>query len=205
MRWSANCAGHMAPALAALTARHPALNVRIVVDDRLIDLIDARVDLALRAGRLPDSNWVARRLCAFGWAICAAPGYLARAGTPRTPAELAAHTWIGHEAGAGTLPLELRGPGGARETLRVVPRVVCNNQLSIGQLCAAGIGLALLVRPDAAELLHGGRLVPLLADWTLADTPVWAVTPQRGGQPAKVRHAIAALAQTLRALPGAVD
>lgn len=196
-------AGHIAPALLALTAQHPALNVRVIADDRLIDLIDARVDLALRAGRLPDSNWVARRLCAFGWAVCASPDYLARAGTPRTPAELAPHMWIGHEAGAGSLPVALTGPGGARESLLLKPRVICNNQLSIGQFCAAGLGLAMLVKPDVAELLRSGRLVPLLADWQLADTPVWAVTPQRDGQPAKVRHAIAALEQTLRALPGA--
>ncbi|WP_395699795.1 LysR substrate-binding domain-containing protein [Aquabacterium sp.] len=199
-------ARHVAPALAPLLARHPALTLRLVVDDRMIDLIDARIDLALRAGRLADSSWVARRLCSFQWVLCAAPAYLAQRGTPQAPADLLMHEWIGHETGAGGFPIELQRAGRPQEAerIRVEPRIVSNNQLTIGQMCAAGLGLALLVRPDADDDLRAGRIVPLLADWQLASTPVWAVVPQRDTQPAKVRHAIAALQTALRALPGAV-
>jgi len=197
-------ARHVAPALAPLLAQHPGLSLRLLVDDRLIDLIEARVDLALRGGRLPDSSAVARRLCAFEWRLCAAPAYLARAGTPQQPADLAAHQWLGHEAGAADgLRVELSGPGGATHSLLVTPRAVSNNQFTIGQLCIAGFGLARLVRPDVEDDLRAGRLVSLLPDWRLPDIPVWAVTPQRGGQPAKVRHALAALQAGLQQLPGA--
>ncbi len=198
-------ARHVAPALAPLLAQHPALKLRLLVDDRMIDLIDARIDLALRAGRLADSTWVARRLCSFSWTLCAAPAYLAQRGTPRTPADLLAHEWIGHETGASGFLVELQGPAQAAERVRVEPRIVSNNQLTIEQMCAAGLGLALLVRPDADDDLRAGRIVPLLTEWQLASTPVWAVVPQRDTQPAKVRHAIAALQAALRALPGAVD
>lgn len=196
-------ARHVAPALAPLLARHPTLGLRLLVDDRMIDLIDGRIDLALRAGRLADSSAVARRLCAFEWAIFAAPACLAVAGTPTVPAELADHRWIGHEAWSSGL--ELHGPDGAGARLEADPRVVSNNQLTVGQLCVAGLGLALLARPDAEEDLRAGRIVRLLPDWRLPGIPVWGVTPQRKSQPAKVRAALAALQSALRALPGATD
>lgn len=198
-------ARHIAPALAPLLADHPRLRLRLLVDDAMIDLVEARIDLALRAGRLADSSWAARRLCGFSWALCAAPGYLTRHGTPRTPDELVAHQWIAGTRGGQAMPLELSGPGNANVALRVEPRITSNNQLTLQQMCIAGLGVALLVRSDVDDELRAGRLVALLPEWQLAPIDVWAVTPQRDAQPAKVRHAIAALAASLRARPGAVD
>ena len=85
---------HIAPALAPLLAEAPQLRLRLLVDDAMIDLIDARVDVAIRIGRLADSNWVARRLCDFETILCASPEYLARAGVPAAPQHLAAHQWL---------------------------------------------------------------------------------------------------------------
>ena len=198
-------ARHVAPALAPLLADHPLLTLRLLVDDAMIDLVDARIDLALRAGRLADSTWVARRLCAFTLGLYAAPAYLARRGVPGGPAELPSQQWIGAPRDGQHLAVDLLGPGGAQAPLRLVPRIMSNNQLTLQQMCVAGLGIALLVRNDLEDDLGTGRLVPVLPDWQPAPIPVWAVTPQRDGQPAKVRHAIAALASSLRALPGAVD
>jgi DNA-binding transcriptional LysR family regulator len=85
---------HIAPALAPLLAEAPQLRLRLLVDDAMIDLIDARIDVALRVGRLADSSWVARRLCDFDMILCAAPDYLARMGAPATPQQLPAHQWL---------------------------------------------------------------------------------------------------------------
>ena len=85
---------HIAPALAPLLAEAPQLRLRLLVDDAMIDLIDARIDVAIRVGRLADSNWVARRLCDFDMILCASPDYLARMGTPSTPQQLPAHQWL---------------------------------------------------------------------------------------------------------------
>jgi DNA-binding transcriptional LysR family regulator len=200
-------ARHVGPALAPLLASHPGLKLHLQLDDRLIDLLDARIDLALRGGRMPDSMLTARRLCSFGWVLCAAPAYLARAGTPQTPADLAAHDWLAGEMRterASELALTHRD-GGPAQQLRLLPRIVSNSQLTVQQLCVAGLGLAALVRPDADDDLSSGRLVPLLEAWRRAPMPVWAVTPQRKAQPAKVRHALAALQHALRRQPGALD
>src|SRR3954470_25015756 len=87
-------AAHIASALAPLLAEAPQLRLRLLVDDAMIDLIDARIDLAVRVGRLADSSWVARRLCDFELILCASPEYLARHGTPVLPQQLPAHQWL---------------------------------------------------------------------------------------------------------------
>ena len=198
-------ARHVAPALAPLLADHPALRLRLLVDDAMIDLVDARIDLALRAGRLADSSWSARRLCGFGWGVYAAPAYLHRHPAPASPAELSAHQWLGAPRQGTAVELTLTAPDGRAETQRLEARITSNNQLTLQQMCVAGLGLAALVRTDADDDLKAGRLVELLPGWHAAPIDIWAVTPQRDNQPAKVRHAIAALAASLRALPGAVD
>jgi DNA-binding transcriptional LysR family regulator len=198
-------ARHVAPALAPLLADHPGLKLRLLVDDALIDLIDARIDLALRAGKLPDSSWVARRLCAFEWVLCASPDYLRRHGVPESPSELLRHQWLVGSREGSVLQFELLGPGGASETLRVEARIASNNQLSLEQMCTAGLGLALMTHPDVHEALQAGQLHRVLPLWHVAAGPMWAVTPQRDNQPAKVRHAIAALQSYFSAAPGTVS
>ena len=128
-------ARHVSPALGAMLAQYPSLRLRLLVDDAPIDLINARVDLAVRFGRLADSNWAARRLGALEWWLCASPEYLDRHGSPETPDALLAHGWLGFAREGGGLLLDLRGPEGAARSLRVEPRIVSNNQLSIQQMC----------------------------------------------------------------------
>lgn len=195
-------ARHVAPALGAMLAENPALRLRLLVDDAPVDLIDARIDLAVRFGRLADSSWAARRLGTLEWWLCASPGWLAQHGQPDTPDALLAHTWLGFAREDNGLLLNLHGPDGATRSLRVAPRIVSNNQLSIQQMCEAGLGLALMGSLDVQDALQTGRLVRLLPQWNLGTLGIWAVTPQRDAQPAKVRQAIAALHSYLVTLPG---
>ena len=77
------------------------------------------------------------------------------------------------------------------------PRIASNNQLSIQQMCTSGLGLALQGSIDVAGDVAHGRLVRLLSGWRLPALDIWAVTPQRDAQPAKVRQAVAALQRYL--------
>lgn len=196
-------ARHVAPGLAPLLAGHPALTLHLVVDDAMIDLIDARIDLAIRGGRLADSRWAARRLCDFDWVICASPEHLRRHGVPQRPADLLGLQWLAGPGGTSGLQFTLTGPGGELETLRVEPRITSNNQFTLQQMCLAGLGLAMVSLPDVFDDIRAGRLVQVLPEWHQPPIPVWAVTPQRENQPAKVRHAIAALADHVGTLAGA--
>ena len=184
-------ARHIAPALGELLAAHSALRLRLLVDDSTIDLINARIDLAVRYGRLADSTWAARRLGGMHWYLCASPEWVAAHGMPQHPDALLSHSWLGFA----------REGGG----LRVEPRIASNNQLSIQQMCEAGLGLALVGSMDSHDALQAGRLVRLLPDWSFGTLDIWAVTPQRDAQPAKVRQAIAALHAYLKQVPGISD
>jgi len=197
-------ARHIAPALGGLLAAHPALTLKLLVDDARIDLIESRIDLGVRFGVLADSSWVAKRLCSFELMLCAAPAYLQRHGTPQRPEDLLAHQWLALAREGNAMTLEL-GNGTQTHALRLEARITSNNQLSLQQMCAAGLGLARLARVDVDDDLRAGRLVPVLPAWSQEPLPVWAVTPQRDAQPAKVRHAVEALHAYLLTLPGALN
>ncbi len=176
---------HIAPALAPVLAAWPQLRLHLLVDDAMIDLIDARIDIALRAGRLPDSDWVARPLGRFEIIVCASPAYIERYGMPETPE---AQHWLAspREPHAGA-------------------RIVSNNQLTLQQLCEQGLGLARLAHADAAPALARGALVRVLPGLPLPALPVTALTPGRSGDPAKTRVALDALRRHFAALPGCLS
>ena len=198
-------ARHVATALTGLLVANSDLNLRLLVDDQWIDLIEHRIDLALRFGRMPSSNWVARKVCDFEQLVCAAPAYLRRCGTPVVVADLLHHDWLVFAPGGTERVLEFTGPSGEAQVLRVEGRTSSNNQYALHQMCVAGAGLSVQVRADVAEDLQAGRLVEVLPHWRVPAMNGWAVTPQRDAQPAKVRHAIAALQAYLSGLPGASE
>lgn len=217
-------ANHIPPALAPLLADAPQLRLRLLLDDAMIDLIEARIDLAVRVGRLDDSQWIARRLGELRTVLCASPEYLARHGVPQTPLALQKHQWIASERGqrlpqpapgrrardaapavssqAVVMPLELRDAGNRRHVLDVEARVASNNQIALQAMCEHGLGIARLAHADVLPSLQRGALVQVLPDWDLPSMPVWAVTPRRDGDDAKVRGAWVQLKRYFGALSG---
>jgi DNA-binding transcriptional LysR family regulator len=175
------------PALAPLLAAHPGLRLHLQVEDGFTDLIDRRIDLAIRFGQLPDSAWVAQRIGTVHMSLYAAPSYLALRGVPATPQALQSADWLMAQDGTDQ---PRRVPG---TEFSVQPRHTSNNQLTLQQLCEAGLGVAVLGDADVLDAVAAGRLLRLDAGFALPELPVWALTPQRDAQPAKVRHAIAAL------------
>jgi DNA-binding transcriptional LysR family regulator len=186
--------GLLATALAPLRS-YPRLRLHLLLDDAVIDLIEARVDIALRVGALADSALVARKLGRMTRQLCAAPAYLAERGWPAQPQDLLQHDWLGSKPRSGSVEmLELQGPNGERETLRLEGRVQASQVTALHALCVAGWGISVGVSENDRQALADGRLLPVLPGWQLADLPVYAVTPRRGEQPAKVRHALDLLA-----------
>ncbi len=195
-------ARYVAPALAPLLAKHPNLKLRLEADDGMVDLIDERIDLALRAGKLADSSWVAQPLCFVHLALCASPDYLKRAGRPRAPGELPGCDWLAAVSDGRTLTVELQGPSGEGHSLHVVPKNSANNQVTLHQMCAAGLGISRCILVDVEDDIRQGRLEVLLPEWRLHPLQLWVVTPRRSGQPAKVRRAIDAIRSYFRHQPG---
>ena len=186
-------ATHLVPALAPLLASHPALNLRLVVTDETIDLVQERIDLSITIGRpLPSSRLVRHHLADWELTLCGAPAYLARRGTPTEPRALKEHDFV-------TLPRWHHGTDvlssrdGRRFRVTVAPRVTSNNQLSIRQMTIAGCGLSFQALPEIAPDLASGLLVRVLPSWSLTSLSVDALVPPRNRQPMKVRLAIQAL------------
>ena len=188
---------HLAGALAPLLQKNPGLRLRLFIEDRRIDLIEERIDLAIRIGALADSTLVARELASWEMVLCAAPSYLARAGMPQSPADLLAHDWLVLTVLETPHQLELAGPKGESFKARVEARVASTNSRSLREMALMGAGIARQPLPDVEEELREGKLIRLLPQWLVPAIGVYAVTPQRDALPAKVRHAIDALRRYL--------
>lgn len=182
--------GHhlLLPLVPRFLAQYPEVSLDIVLTDAVVDLMEERADLALRAGPLKDSSLIARKLGATRMMIVAAPHYLERHGTPRTPEELREHNLLGANYVRAQPGWPLRFEG---EDL-VIP-VTGNAQASDGEarrhLALAGLGLARLAYFQVREDLAAGRLVPVLEDCNPGDREeVHAVYLGHGGHmPLRVR------------------
>ncbi len=184
----------VASALSRLVRQHPGLQVRLEVFDRLVDVAAEGFDLDVRVGDEIAPHLIARRLADNHRVLCAAPSYLARRGTPRTPAELPAHDCLvikerDHPFGVWRLR------AGAQEQLvKVTGPLSANNGEMVVQWAVDGCGIALRSRWDVQQHLHAGRLVQLLPDWQ-QEANVWAVYPTRLQLSAKVRVCVEFLQQ----------
>ncbi len=180
----------LARALSPLLQAHPGLCIQIIADDEKRDLIKDRIDVALRVGTLEDSTLVARRLGQTRMLLCASPAYLARKGTPRSPADLLAHDWLASDMlGGGILLLDEKGEA---HKVKPKPRVLCNNVLPLRQFTLAGQGISLQPEGEIEEDLATGRLLALLPGFLAPPMEIHAIIPQRE-IPEKVRRVISAL------------
>jgi len=185
-------------ALAPLLAAYPRLSLKLFFHDEMIDLVQHRIDLALRAGDLKDSSLVARHLADWESVLCAAPSYLARHPAITTPAQLEQHQWVmlDHERSQTWLTME--NSAGEVERPLVAQRVSSNNILAARQFVLAGMGLSIQPEPEVRQELADGRLLRVLPQWRLPALGIYVVTPRRDAQPAKVRYAIEALRQRMQ-------
>ncbi len=193
------------PALPAFCARYPLIDLELGVNDRPVDLIQEGVDCALRAGPLPDSSLVARRLGYMVEISCASPDYLARFGTPTTPADLATHQVINYHSGrtGRPLPWEYRENGETHQ-LQLGGRLTVDNADAYTAAAVAGFGLAQIPLYGVHEQLLAGQLVEVLPAYRPAPTPLSVVYPHNRHLSSKVKVFIEWLSATLRAYPGLI-
>ncbi len=186
--------GHLGAAMAGLMAAHPALRIELTLDDRVVDLVAEGYDLAVRIAELPPSTLIARKLAVNRRVLCAAPSYLARAGTPERPQDLVRHRCLAYSYLATGNDWRFRGPDGPI-TVRIDGAFTANNGDVLRHVALAGCGIMLSPTFIVSDDLRAGRLVPILAGYVDADTGIFAVYPQTRHLSPKVRAAIDFLAK----------
>ena len=161
--WGHRVVGRLLPEFLAL---HPALEIELLLEDRLMDLAAEGVDLALRmsARRTPDLVMVP--LMRLDLVMCAAPSYLAGAGAPRTPEDLTGHSCLSYWRNIRHDRWVLLGEG-RRVTLQVASRYRVNHPEAVADAAAAGLGIALLPLVFITRELADGRLVQVLNAWSV--------------------------------------
>ena len=165
---------HVTPVVLSFLAAYPEVNVRVVLFDHVIDLVENHVDVAVRIGHLPDSGLVAARIGEIHWVICASPAYLSTRGTPVAPDDLAQHDCIGFE-GLQMVRTWPFGRGTNAKTVAIRPRFAANTADAIIEAAIAGIGIARLTSYQAAGAIRDGRLVSLLRGYGPEPLPVHLV------------------------------
>jgi DNA-binding transcriptional LysR family regulator len=172
-------------ALPELAARHPKLAFRLTITDRTLALADEGIDVAVRIGRLADSSLVARALRTPRWVTCASPAYLARRGTPAQPEDLDRHACLMFVTPRGAL----RDWSFAGETPSLESRaaLVVDQGTLLVEAARAGLGVCQAFDFMVEEDLRAGRLVEVLAPFSVAAEPIHALSlPRRASSP-KVR------------------
>lgn len=182
---------NLVPLLPAFAARYPEVSFDLLLTDRFLDLVEDRLDLALRLGTLADSSHVAHRLCEIVFVVAASPDYLRRHGRPRSPADLARHQCLRYPLAGYGPTWRFRDADGAVTDVPVRGRVTATNVISLGHCAASGMGIVLLPRWTVAGYLRSGELVDLFpgvdATHSEFDAAAWLVYPSRRYLPLKVR------------------
>lgn len=177
---------HVVPLVTGFLEAFAETQVELLLHDRQLDLIEEGLDLAVRIGPLSDSSLLVRRVGEVRRLLVASPAYLARHGTPATPADLSTHdTIFGTSA---QRPVEWRfGSGGRGSVVRLAPRLLVNEIEA--QLVAArsGSGIARVLSYQVIEDLRAGTLVRLLQAFEPPPLPVQLVAVNRVHMPPKVR------------------
>jgi DNA-binding transcriptional LysR family regulator len=176
------------PLIPDFLARYPKVQVRLTFADHLVDLVGEGDDIGIRLGELRDDALIARRLGEHRRIICAAPSYLRRYGTPRTPEELAHHNCLLFDGPEGLNEWPFRRSDGSIERLPMQGNFRSNNGDAIFRLLLGGVGLCYAADFGIKQSIEEGTLVPVLTEYT-ADIlrPIHAVYPARKHLAAKVR------------------
>lgn len=163
--------------LPRVCAAHPHLSIELRLEDRLVDFVGEGVDVAIRAGVAPpdSTSYVAHPLATFARRLVAAPAYLKRRGSPRSPEQLAQHACLVQLAGAGNVVRWKLSRKAVTREVEVKGPVQCNAPLALRDLAVAGLGVALLPEWLVDEDLDAGRLQPVLKEWSSPSVSAWAV------------------------------
>lgn len=167
----------LAAAIGDFLQPHPKLKIDLNASEGALNLVEARIDLAIRISAEPDPTLIARPLAACDSVLVASPAYLARHGVPHNPADLSVHRCLSY-ANFGKSIWHLQR-GDEHQSVGVTSHFSANESTALLQAALAGAGIALQPTYLANPLLATGALQAVLPDWALPTMTIYALYPSR--------------------------
>jgi DNA-binding transcriptional LysR family regulator len=191
---------HVLPIVAEFLAQWPEINVRLLLLDRNLHLIDDRIDIAVRIGALADSAFVAANVGSVRRVVCGSPAYFATHGVPKKPDDLSTLTGVTFDQLSSAEPWAFRDPKSKREIRPPVrARLAVNTAEAAIDGAAAGVGVTRVLSYQVAQAVLDGRIEIVLADYEPAPLPVSLIHAVQGPTPLRVRMLLDFAAPRLRA------
>jgi DNA-binding transcriptional LysR family regulator len=191
---------HIAPALPEFLTLYPQISLDISFSDRFIDVLEENVDVAIRIGKLRDSQLVARRLAPNRRVLCASPDYLNHYGYPKKPKDLEKHNCLIFSLLATGDAWHLSS-GDKQVVVPIKSRFRSDNAEALYQAALNGCGIALLATFIVGEDLKCGRLLTILDEWTTPETDIFAVFAPGRYIPSKIQAFVDFLVKRFRGVP----
>ncbi|WP_120497256.1 LysR family transcriptional regulator [Kiloniella sp. EL199] len=178
---------HVAPLIPEFLSTYPAVGIDMVMDDRVVDMVEGGFDLAIRVRTLEDSALIARKLAPCRNLLCASPRYLEKHGILLKLEDLRDHNCLQYAYASTTHIWQFIQNDGETVSLETKGNYQVNNSEALREALVAGVGIGRLPTFIAAEEITAGRLEALLPQYQLPSQTIHAVFPERRHLPAKVR------------------
>jgi DNA-binding transcriptional LysR family regulator len=185
------------PVVAEFLALYPEARIELAMGERMVDLVEEGIDLAIRTTLPPESSLIVRRLTAWRHVLCCAPAYLAAREPPRRLADLAQHDCLRYAFYPFGDEWRFLGPDGEAAAVRVRGSLLTDSAEVLRIAAMSGRGVLLAPGFVIAEDLEAGRLVPILNSYQPVEFAINAVYPHRHHVSAKVRSFIDLLARRI--------
>ena len=189
---------HVLPVVAAFLKAYPDIDVRIVLADRAVNLLEEQIDLAIRIGELPDSSLIATRVGMIRRVVCGAPAYFAARGTPKKPSDLGAHDCITFE-GLTSADGWKFGSGKSETSVAIRSRLIVNTAEAAIDAAISSVGVTRVLSYQVAGAVQDGALTLALEAFEPASWPVNLVYLGQRLLPIKLRAFIDFAAPRLKA------
>jgi len=192
---------HILPIVSEFLKAYPDIDIRLVLADRVVHLLEDDVHVAIRIGQLPDSSLVATRLGSIRLVVCASPAYLATHGMPKTPADLKTHDCVTFEG--NTSPTSwIFATGRSQVSVPVHSRLVVNTAEAAIDAAIAGVGVTRVLSYQIAKATAEGSLRVILHEFELAPWQISLVHAGQGLLPLKLRAFLDFVAPRVKAVIG---
>jgi DNA-binding transcriptional LysR family regulator len=190
----------IAPLLGEFLRRYPLLSVDLLLVDRAVDMVEEDIHLAIRVGRLRDSQFIARKFADLRMIVCASPSYLAGRGVPQTPRDLAGHDCLVFSDAPGSAEWRFAESAKADRKIRISGRLWMNSLDALATVAKEGAGIVRVPSWQVDADIRAGSLRRILADYEPAPTPLHLVLqPSRLASP-KTRAFVDYLVERWRAV-----